>query len=57
MRFERHEKADSRAAMRSAMAQVTGMLESVIAENPDQWFNFYDVWSQPASRAPEPPHA
>jgi KDO2-lipid IV(A) lauroyltransferase len=57
MRFERHGKADSETAVRSAMHQVATMLESVISENPDQWFSFYDVWSQPASQAPEPPHA
>ena len=48
MRFERTEGDTAGESMQAAMSRIAAMLESVIARYPDQWFNFYDVWAQPA---------
>ena len=35
-------------AVAEAMPLLAGRMESIIARHPEQWFNFYDVWPQPA---------
>lgn len=46
MRFERTRGEDMDRAVREAMGRMTGMMESVIARYPDQWFNFFDIWPE-----------
>jgi lauroyl/myristoyl acyltransferase len=36
-----------------AARQWVGVLEEVVREHPTQWFNFFDVWSQPGAM-PDP---
>ncbi len=57
MRFQRSESETPEASMRSAMARMAAMLESVITQYPDQWFNFYDVWTRPVTLEGESRHA
>ena len=57
MRFQRSGSEAPEASMRSAMARMSAMLESVIVHYPDQWFNFYDVWARPDGLEGESHHA
>jgi KDO2-lipid IV(A) lauroyltransferase len=54
MRFQRSKSEES---MRSAMDRMAAMLESVISQYPDQWFNFYDVWARSGEPEGESHHA
>lgn len=58
LRFERDRKKDPRSLER-AMLRLAAMMESVISQYPDQWFNFYDYWkaSAPAAGPQEGSHA
>jgi KDO2-lipid IV(A) lauroyltransferase len=44
MRLPRRRGDGIEDAVAEAMPRLAGMMESVIARYPDQWFNFYDVW-------------
>jgi KDO2-lipid IV(A) lauroyltransferase len=54
MRFERREES-GREDLRLSMRTLAAALESVVAQHPDQWFNFYDVWSVKAGRGAADP--
>ena len=44
LRFERARGPESKAALAEGMQRVAGAMEVLVSRNPDQWFNFYDVW-------------
>jgi lauroyl/myristoyl acyltransferase len=44
LHFERVRGPGSEAALREGMLRVARAMESFVSRNPDQWFNFYDVW-------------
>lgn len=48
LRLPRPRSDGIEAAVIEAMPRLAGMMESIIAQYPDQWFNFYDVWPSAA---------
>ena len=55
MTFAREGGVDPDATAQ-AMRRLIEVMESVVSQYPDQWFNFYDVWPEPTGdpSAPEP---
>jgi len=48
--FERVRGDGAETALSEGVAAVARAMESFIARNPDQWFNFFDVWPSSAGR-------
>jgi Kdo2-lipid IVA lauroyltransferase/acyltransferase len=46
MYFSRAAAGGEEQALREGLLRVAKMMESAVARNPDQWFNFYDVWPE-----------
>lgn len=45
---------DRDAAVRGALEAWVAALESAVSRWPDQWYSFFDYWTQPMARRPEP---
>jgi KDO2-lipid IV(A) lauroyltransferase len=46
--FEKPRAGTEEAALREGMLRMARMMERAASQFPDQWFNFYDVWPEPA---------
>lgn len=60
LRFERDARQDENRLSEHALRRLVEVMEAVVSRYPDQWFNFYDVWQEPAREPPsgvEPPRS
>ncbi len=52
LRLEAPRAGEEDQALREGMQRMARVMESVVSQYPDQWFNFYDVWPPPEAPAP-----
>jgi len=50
--FRQTERADRGAAVAAAIERYVALLERYCTSDPYNWFNFFDIWKDPATRLP-----